>query len=1142
MTATPPFAVRDTVAAPSVEPGVRLHRVDLLNWGTFHATVWSLVPAGGNTLLTGQVGAGKSSVVDGLTALLAPPNKIVFNKAAGADAKERSLYTYSRGAFGKFLDPLTGEESKTYLRKITGLFSVVLAVFSLPGGGYVSAGMILTYGSTNSTRPNRLYLLAHKAVSIQDELIGHADLRTLRANLRRTGFMLWDENFTGYQKQLCRMLGTTSSALDLFAHTVSMKEVSNLTTFVRGHMLETESMAERIENMLTHYSDCTRAHDVVVDVRKQVAALEDVENFGTRLDSALARISALDAAERALPNRVNALRHELLVEAIATADEQLPGLERTIEHDREVRDTLKRRVNDLDFAINSAGGADLRMAERDVDGCRDHATAVSAADSAMRELARTAEIAEPASATDFPRFQEDARKVIDSCGGSQESLFTRHATLSTHRNELIRELDETDAALQQATTRRSNIPLKQSRLRDTLCEHLDLELTELAFVGELLQVRSDEHEWEPAIQRLVHSFAISLLVPDEHYKRVATWVNSKHLGMLLQYYPVTARQFAPQRPIAPSTVAGKLEVRPGTSFTGWLSDEISHRYTHECVARAEDLARTNRAVTLTGQIRDGRRHIKDDRSHINDRLSFVLGWDTAARVEVLRERKETLTEQIVTVTAQLKDAVAASRVLQLRSGAAQEILNRFPAHAGVDVAAATQALRRAEEHLKRLTDDPELQSLMTQRDQAKQQVGELEKSISAQDRAIGGVTSSRAAHQRQLDCLVVRAEELETPVSDALAAAVAATPGAPTELPDCDRWESQVRDQLRLDRQAADRTRERNSARLINAIKDYAHGWPVAVAEIDTSNVDSRTELITLRSRLMSDDLPAYEQKFRDLLQRNAINEIAAFHKALATAAERIKSRISIINAALAQIDYTPNTYIRIQVERTKEPAIGAFRADMKDITENSVLTENDDAYSEERFLKVRALLDRIGGREGHTNEDKRWTERVTDVRNWFTYGASERRRADDESVEYYSDSDGKSGGQKEKLAYTILAASLAYQYGLADNQTGAFRLVMIDEAFGRGSDSSARYGMNLFTSLGLQVLVVTPMGKVNVIEQFVGNVGWVEQHPEHKRSRLISMTIDQWHDTKRRASASATESRTVDAVPHAGDMSSRAG
>jgi uncharacterized protein YPO0396 len=58
-------------------------------------------------------------------------------------------------------------------------------------------------------------------------------------------------------------------------------------------------------------------------------------------------------------------------------------------------------------------------------------------------------------------------------------------------------------------------------------------------------------------------------------------------------------------------------------------------------------------------------------------------------------------------------------------------------------------------------------------------------------------------------------------------------------------------------------------------------------------------------------------------------------------------------------------------------------------------------------------------------------TRKVTDVRNWFVFSASERWREDDQEHEHYSDAGGKSGGQKEKLAYTVLAASLAYQFGL---------------------------------------------------------------------------------------------------------------
>ena len=76
-------------------------------------------------------------------------------------------------------------------------------------------------------------------------------------------------------------------------------------------------------------------------------------------------------------------------------------------------------------------------------------------------------------------------------------------------------------------------------------------------------------------------------------------------------------------------------------------------------------------------------------------------------------------------------------------------------------------------------------------------------------------------------------------------------------------------------------------------------------------------------------------------------------------------------------------------------------------------------------------MIERLRGREGLAEVDRRWVAKVTDVRNWFVFGASERWRESDSEFEHYSDSAGKSGGQKEKLAYTVLAASLSYQFGL---------------------------------------------------------------------------------------------------------------
>ena len=163
--------------------------------------------------------------------------------------------------------------------------------------------------------------------------------------------------------------------------------------------------------------------------------------------------------------------------------------------------------------------------------------------------------------------------------------------------------------------------------------------------------------------------------------------------------------------------------------------------------------------------------------------------------------------------------------------------------------------------------------------------------------------------------------------------------------------------------------------------------------------------------------------------------------------------------------------------------------------------------------------------RPGQSEADKAWGRRVTDVRNWSVFAASERWRETDEEYENYTGSGGKSGGQKEKLAYTILASSLAYQFRL-DAGAGAsrtFRFVVIDEAFGRGSDESTRYALGLFERLGLQLLIVTPLQKIHVIEPHVSAVGFVD-NPTGAGSRLQTLTITEYR-ARRAAHAASSDS-----------------
>ena len=76
---------------------------------------------------------------------------------------------------------------------------------------------------------------------------------------------------------------------------------------------------------------------------------------------------------------------------------------------------------------------------------------------------------------------------------------------------------------------------------------------------------------------------------------------------------------------------------------------------------------------------------------------------------------------------------------------------------------------------------------------------------------------------------------------------------------------------------------------------------------------------------------------------------------------------------------------------------------------------------------------------------------------------------------------------------------------------------MVIDEAFGKGSDESTRYGLELFKRLNLQLLIVTPLQKIHVIENYISSVHFVHNQGG-RNSQLRNLSIEEyWQEKKKR-------------------------
>lgn len=1094
------------------DEGVRLAEFQILNWGTFDRQVARLPMGGQNALLTGQVGSGKSTIVDAITTLFAQASRVTFNRAAGADSRERTVTSYVLGHHRNTYDEITGSQKPEALRTPKNAYSVILARFTgVPGteAKTYTAGVVYWF-TDGATTPNRFYFTCPGPIDIAEHLTGHRTMRDVRATLRTLDAKV-EDTFTNYARDLCRALGTTQAAFDLLVQTISMKQVGNLTEFVRDHMLEASDVGELITRILAHYVDLVRSHELVQEARKQLEKLAPVIEYAQRYDRADERIALQGAVLRAVPQVVAGRRIDLLAKEIAVLDEEIPKLDHSLTR---LAGELQKRENEhlqLEIAVANEGGAELKEAEHGISNARTRLATVRTASNEMHELANAAGLQAPDTAAEHPAFLTALTQHLEELTAEEADANERVFAARTRRDEVKLDVESLEAELRQAGTRPSNVPETELRIRDRVADGVGLDPNQLPYIAELVMVAPEASRWEHAAERLVRGFALSMLVPTEHYQAVSTWVDANNLRGRLDYYPVPADVPA-ARPADGGTVATCLRVKPDHPMAAWVEGELVRRFPHVLVDDPTELRTHPRAVTVAGQIKERDRHTKDDRD--TSRRNYVLGWDTAARREAIIEELSVKKPEVDRLDTELGKRADEARKVRERQFATKQLTARFSEPDTVDVASAVEAVADAEQllaDLKEMAQD--LAALTSRRDNALELLEALRRRQETLNERRGGAKDRRSQYQQQLDAAEAElAGTAAVPLTDdvqvALDDALARDGNEPTNVIEVHAWASALTSHIQGRIDTATSTRDRSGRDLVAAMKDFAGLWEPLVTDLDPRDVASREGFRALRERIENDDLPRFEKNFREQLETNAVHELVAFAKFLEREEKSITTRIETINRALHGIDYHTGTYIRLEPDSTPDPTVREFRAQLRNITQGALLGD-DDTYTEARFLLVKDLLDRFSGREGSATADKAWTDRVTDVRNWFTFAAAERRRGDgDPLIEHYTDSGGKSGGQKEKLAYTVLAAALSYQYGLASGNRDAFRFVMIDEAFGRGSDESTRFGLELFTRLGLQLMVVTPLQKIEAIEPHVKAVGYVRAGDP--RSRLLSLTIEE--------------------------------
>ena len=129
----------------------------------------------------------------------------------------------------------------------------------------------------------------------------------------------------------------------------------------------------------------------------------------------------------------------------------------------------------------------------------------------------------------FITNRESAKQLKQS---TQQNIDEENENLRTLKNEEDKLKQDTEDLVKTIKTlqeNKNNISGREAEIRDEIIAHIGASREEIPFIGELIKVKNDEIKWESSIEKVLHNFALRLIVPPKYYSSVNQYVNSNNL-------------------------------------------------------------------------------------------------------------------------------------------------------------------------------------------------------------------------------------------------------------------------------------------------------------------------------------------------------------------------------------------------------------------------------------------------------------------------------------------------------------------------------------------------------------------------------------------------------------------------------------
>jgi len=1108
--------------------GYRLSYMEIFNWGTFHNKVYRIEPQGNNSLLTGANASGKSTLIDALLTLLVPAKKDRFyNQSSGNEKKgDRTEETYVLGNYGNMQSEGEASTRKQQLRD-KNTYSVILASFTNNFKNVVTLFQVRWFvnGELKST-----FGFSTKALYITDDFSTFDAKgywrktldRKYNVNVPKKQIEFYD-TIKDYKDRIVHSMGLRSDkALTLFNQIVGVKILNDLDDFIRNNMLEQRDTEEEYNRLNDSFARLIEARTTIEKVSEQIGQLKPIDEKARQLEDIAKSLNKLQATREMAVYWFAIKNMELANAKLDELNDKLSKLNEELQKLNDEKEELKGRERALSLAIeNDNVGQQIKTLEKEMQGLERTKQSRLKKHDEYNKKVREIGFSENPTETLFLENRENARKERDNCEATLNENNEEWRLAKNEEEKIGKAITSNIETLNTLQKNKNNISGRVAEIREMILQEIHAKPEEIPFIGELIRVKDSEKVWENSIEKILHNFALRLIVPEKYYRQVSLFVNNHDLQGRIVYHRYESTPSLNDfhfREYNENSLIEKIEFNPQSIYSEWAKDVIIENYNYICVDDLDEFYHYGeKVVTKEGLIKSTHnKHEKDDRPQINRRENYVLGWDNKEKIAAIREIVKHLQTEQKDAIQKIRGIEAKIAEISKRKDCFNEIFKlytRFEEINWEETARTIQEKREKKEKLEAA--NSKVKELQEQLQNVQTTLKTLEDvTIKSKDREIYLI------EQVELIAASKRLTEAQSILNTTGSIDVSSFEGSNPEVLSINydnSEEIQKYFQSKITQQEEEKKEEKNKierevSALITQFKNPSEeilqkyrDWRSDVHALpDAQNLHLISEYQKFYERLKKEDLVRHEQRFNSYLHETLTNQVSSFRMFFVGWEKSIKDTIEMLNKSLKAIDFStsPSTYIQLVNFKKANTDIADFRKELEGAIPN-----------------IREVDSSIDGRRNHFEQkiqplilhlrDEQWRKKVMDVRNWYSYRAEEFYKETGQKRNVYESMGQLSGGEKAQLTYTILGSAIAYQFGLTKDglQSTSLRFIAIDEAFKAQDEDKARYLISLCKQLHLQLLVVTPSDNIHIVEDDISFVHYVERNGNE--SRLFDMPIE---------------------------------